>query len=177
MSSSIIGIGPGDIALVAPAGVPAFKVGTIGGYDNATPDGSSVIGYQEFIYGIATAGITQFFACVEGILNGNFSMITTANTAAGQLGGHGSRVGVAQATLLTGQGGWFQVLGKATVNTLASAAVGTRLNTTATAGSVDDDGTAASRSINGIVLKTATGGAQANNADARLMYPTVGVTL
>jgi hypothetical protein len=178
MASSIVGIGPGDIAAVAPAGVPAFKPGTLGGYDNPTPDGSSVLGYQEFIYGTATAAITGLgYVCVEGILNANFSMITTANTAAGQLGGAGSRVGVAQAALATGQSGWFQVVGKSSIRTAASAALGTRLNTTATAGVVDDDGTASSRQVFGAVLKTATGGAEATNADGRLMYPIVGVTL
>ncbi len=172
MSQVIIGIKPDEIvATVAAGGLPSFKLGTYGGYDDP------VDGLKVYVYGVATAAITQFFCCVEGVLNGNFSMITTANTAAGQLGGHGSRVGVAQATLATGQFGWFQVLGRGAVNTLASAALGTRLNTTATPGSLDDDGTAASRSINGIVLKTATGGAQANNVDARFSYPTVGVTL
>jgi predicted DNA-binding ribbon-helix-helix protein len=42
--------------------------------------------------------------------------------------------------LLDNEYGWFQVLGKGSLRTLASAAIGTRLNTTATAGAVDDDG-------------------------------------
>jgi len=176
MSSPIIGINPTQISLATD--VPLFKPGTMGGYDNPTPDGTSVIGYQEYVYGTATATITGLgYCCVEGVLNANFSIITTVNTAAGQLGGHGSRVGVAQAAMTVGQFGWFQVLGKGSLRTLASAALGTRLNTTATVGVPDDDGTASSRSINGIVLKTATGGAEATNADARFSYPTVGVTL
>lgn len=170
MSASLIGIDPTAVQLVTS--VPAFKLGTLAGYDDP------VDGYKEYLYGTATAAITGAgYVCVEGILNGNFSMITTANTAAGQLGGHGSRVGVAQAALATGQSGWFQVVGRGSLRTLASAALGTRLNTTATAGVVDDDGTASSRAINGIVLKTATGGAEATNTDARFMYPTVGATL
>jgi len=170
MSSSIIGIAPALIQTTAD--VPAFKPGAIAGFDDPTN------GYCEYVYGTATAAITGAgYVCVEGVLNANFSMATTTNTAAGQLGGHGSRIGVAQAAMATGQSGWFQILGKGSVRTLASAAIGTRLNTTATAGVVDDDGTAASRAINGIVLKTATGGAEATNADARLAYPTVGATL
>mgnify|MGYP000644375364 CR=1 FL=1 len=172
MSQALIGIDPTDFrATVAAGGGPAFKLGTYGGWDDPLE------GLKVYIYGQATAAITQFFCCVEGIANANFSMITTANTAPGQLGGHGARVGVAQATLATGQFGWFQIAGRGTVNTLASAALGTRLNTTATAGSVDDDGTAGARVINGMVLKAATGGAQANNSSAVLQYPTVGLTI
>jgi hypothetical protein len=166
-AASVIGINP-----THADATPLFRLGTIGGYDDP------VLGYREFIYGTATAAITGLgYLCVEGILNGNFSMITTANTAAGTLGGHGSRVGAAQTALATGQSGWFQVAGAGSLRTAASAAFGTRLNTVATAGVVDDDGTAASRAINGIVLKTATGGAEATNADARFFFPTVGVTL
>jgi len=166
---ALIGLDPTAIALATD--VPAFRLGSMGAYDDP------VQGTKVYIYGVALSGITQFFTCVEATNNANFSMITTANTAAGQAGGHGSRVGVAQATLTAGQFGWFQIAGAATINTLASAALGTRLNTTATAGSLDDDGTAASRAINGVVLKVATAGAQANNTTARLSFPTVGVTL
>jgi hypothetical protein len=170
MSQAIIGISPTKVDLAATG--LTFKPGTLAGYDDP------VLGYQEFIYGTATAAITGAgYACVEGVLNGNFSMVTTANTAAGQLGGHGSRVGVAQAALATGDSGWFQVLGKGSLRTLASAALGTRLNTTATAGALDDDGTGSSRAINGVVLKTASGGAAETNVDARFSYPTVGATL
>jgi len=176
MSASIIGLSPTLVTLTTS--VPAFKPGTIGGFDDATADGTSVVGYKEYIYGTATAAITALgYACVEGVLNANFSMITTTNTAAGQLGGHGSRVGVAQAAMATGDYGWFQIVGKGSLRCAASAAIGTRLNTTATAGVVDDDGTAASRAVNGIVIKTVVGGAEATCPDARFSYPTVGATL
>lgn len=168
MSGAIIGLNPAQIA--GATAVPDFKLGTIGGYDHPT------LGYQEYVYGRANGAITGAgFACVE-LTGFDFAMATTANTAAGS-SGHGTRVGAAQAALADDQYGWFQVYGKGSLNTLASAAKGTRLNTTATAGSLDDDGTAGSRAINGIVLGTATGGAQATNADAIFSYPTVGVTL
>jgi hypothetical protein len=51
------------------------------------------------------------------------------------------------------------------------------LNSTATGGAVDDDATAGSESISGLVLGTATGGAAATNADAYFSYPVVGRTL
>tara|TARA_R110000868_G_scaffold5782_1_gene33966 strand:+ start:35106 stop:35636 length:531 start_codon:yes stop_codon:yes gene_type:complete len=176
MSASLIGLNATLVTLTTS--VPAFKPGTIGGFDDTSADGTSVLGYKEFIYGTATAAITGLgYACVEGVLNANFSMITTANTAAGQLGGHGSRVGIAQAAMATGDFGWFQIVGKGSLRVAASAAIGTRLNTTATAGVLDDDGTAASRAINGVNIKTVNGGAEATSADARFSYPTVGVTL
>ena len=47
----------------------------------------------------------------------------------------------------------------------------------AVSGDGDDDGGAGSEAIFGIVLGTATGGAEATNADAILNYPCVGTTL
>lgn len=170
MSSAILGIDPTE---VGPANRPArFKLGTLGGYDH--PE----LGYQEFIYGRAAAAIAGGlgFVCTEGV-NFGFTMATTANTAPGTAGGPGSRVGVAQAALLINQFGWFQVYGRGSVRTAASAAIGTRLNTTATAGAVDDDGTAGARPINGAVLAVATGGAAATNPNAVFSYPTVAQTL
>jgi hypothetical protein len=72
--------------------------------------------------------------------------------------------------------GWFQIYGKGSLRTSAAAAKGTRLNTTATAGALDDDGTAGARVINGAVLGVATGGA-ATSADAVFTYPSVGATV
>lgn len=168
MASDVIGIDKTQVT--AATAVPAFRLGTVGGYDDP------VNGYQEFIYGRASGAVTGAgFLCVEstGFI---FQMATTTNTAPGSFG-HGTRAGAAQAVLANNEYGWFQVYGKGSLRTLASAAIGTRLNTTATAGAVDDDGTAGARAINGIVLGTATGGAAATNADATFTYPTVGATL
>ena len=167
MSDATIGIQPDAIRTATQTA--AFRLGTRAVYDDPAA------GTKEYIYGKANAAITAQTYCVESTGN-TYDMITTALTAPGA-SGHGSRVGVAQATLAINQYGWFQVFGKANGNTLASAAKGTRMNTTATAGALDDDGTAGSRAVNGVVLGTATGGAQANNADTYLNYPTVGVTL
>lgn len=168
MAQAVIGISKSDV--VAATGVPQFKLGTVGGYDDP------VLGYQEFVYGRADGAVTGLgFACVEKT-GFDFALVTTTNTAAGQ-NGHGSRVAVAQAVLADDQYGWFQIYGKGSLRTLASAAKGTRLNSTATGGALDDDGTASSRAINGVVLGTATGGEAATNADAIFSYPTVGATL
>lgn len=168
MGSAVIGISKDQVT--AATAVPEFRLGTIGGYDDPAN------GYQEFVYGRADGAVTGLgFLCVE-TTGFDFAAITTTNTAAGAAG-HGSRVGAAQAALADNQYGWFQVYGKGSLRTLASCAKGTQLNTTATAGAVDDDATASSRAIAGLVLGTATGVAAATNADAMFSYPTVGRTL
>ena len=168
MSGSIIGIQPSEIT--AATAVPAFKLGTRGCYDHPT------LGTQEFVYGRANGAVTGLgYVCVEQT-GFDFGMADLTATTPGTAG-PGSRVGVAQAALADNQYGWFQVYGKGSVRTLASAAKGTRLNTTSTAGAVDDDGTAGSESIIGLVIMTATGGVAATNADGMLVYPVVGITL
>lgn len=163
-----IGISPAKIA--AATAVPEFKLGTVGGYDHPT------LGYQEFVYGRASGAVTGAgYVCLEAT-GFDFVMATTTTSAPGS-SGPGSRVGVAQAALADNEYGWFQIYGKGSVRTAASAAKGTRLNTTATGGQLDDDGTAGAEQILGVVLMTASGGAAETNADAMLSYPVVGVTL
>jgi hypothetical protein len=165
---AIIGIDP--TVITAATAQPAFRLGTRGGYDHPTA------GYQEFVYGRANGAVTGLgYVCVEET-GFDYALITVTKTTPGTAG-FGSRVGVAMTTLADNEYGWFQVYGKGTVRTLASAAKGTRLNTTATGGALDDDATAGSEAIFGVVIGTATGGAEANNADAYLAYPTVGTTL
>jgi hypothetical protein len=168
MASAVIGISKDQVT--AATAVPAFRLGTVGGYDDPTN------GYQEFVYGRADGAVTGLgYLCVEAT-GFDFAMATTTNTAPGA-SGFGSRVGAAQAALADNEYGWFQIYGKGSLRTLASAAKGTRLNTTATAGAVDDDGTASAEAIVGVVLGTATGASAATNADAVFAYPSVGVTL
>lgn len=168
MSQSVIGIDKTLIGLATA--VAAFRLGTVASFDDP------VLGTQEFVFGRADGAITdRGFVCVEG-QNGDFTMASVTSTSPG-VSGPGSRVGVAQVALADNQYGWFQIYGRGPVRTLASAARGTRLNTTATAGALDDDGTAGSEQIFGIVLTTATGGAAATNENGVLNYPVVGVTL
>lgn len=168
MTAAIIGISPAQI--VSATGVAAFRLGTRGGYDHPT------LGYQEFVYGRANGAVTGAgYACVE-TTGFDFQLASVTATTPGTAG-YGSRVGAAQAALADNEYGWFQVYGRGPLRTLASAAKGTRLNTTATNGALDDDGTTGSEAIAGIVLGTATGGAEATNADAIFSYPSVGTTL
>lgn len=168
MTQAVIGISRDNIT--AANASPEFRLGTVGGYDDPTN------GNQQFVYGRANGAVTAAgYVCVEET-GFDFAMINNTKTTPGTAG-FGSRVAVAQAAMADNQYGWFQVYGKGSLRTLASAAKGTRLNTTATDGALDDDGTAGSEAIVGVVLGTATGGAAATNADAILAYPTVGVTL
>jgi len=168
MAQAVIGLSKDQIT--AATGVPAFRLGTVGGYDDPTN------GYQEFIYGRADGAVTGLgYLCVEET-GFDFTMVSTTSTTPGTAGA-GSRCGAAQAALADNEYGWFQIYGKGSLRTLASAAKGTQLNSTATNGAVDDDATAGSEVINGLTLLTATGGAAATNADATFSYPTVGRTL
>jgi hypothetical protein len=168
MAQAIIGISKAQIT--ASTATAEFRLGTVGGYDDPTN------GYQEFIYGRADGAVTGAgFLCVEET-GFDFVMATITTTAPGA-SGPGSRCGAAQAVMADNEYGWFQIYGKGSVRTLASAAKGTQLNTTATGGAVDDDATSGAETISGLVLGTATGGAAATNADALFSYPVVGRTL
>lgn len=168
MASVIQGIKPTQIW--GATAMPEFSLGDVGGYDHPTA------GYQEFVFGRASGAVTGLgYACVEAT-GFDFAMVSTTTTAPGA-SGYGSRVGVAQAALADNEYGWFQIYGKGSLRTLASAAKGTRLNSTGTAGALDDDATASSEAIFGVVIGTATGGAEATNTDAIFSYPSVGTTL
>lgn len=168
MSAAIIGIDPTKVT--GATAVPEFRLGTVGGYEDP------VKGYQEFVYGRANGAVTaRGYACVEQT-GFDFGLISVTATTPGTAG-FGSRVAVAQAALADNEYGWFQIYGKGPLRTLASAAKGTRLNSTATNGALDDDGGVGSEAIVGVVLGTATGGAEATNEDAIFSFPSVATTL
>ena len=168
MAQATIGISAAQVT--ASTATPAFRLGTVGGYDDPTD------GYQEFIYGSANGAVTGAGYGVVEQTGFDFIMATTTTTAPGS-SGYGTRFGAAQAALADNEYGWFQIYGKGSIRTLASAAIGTRLNSTATGGALDDDGTTGAEAISGIVILTATGGSEATNTDAVFSYPTVSTTL
>ena len=97
-------------------------------------------------------------------------MVSTSNDARGDL------IGVAPVAIAANSYGWVQVKGVCNVQVAASCAANVRLNTTATAGQIDDDGTGGSIALDGIVLTTARGGT-AGTAPAVLNYAIQGVTI
>lgn len=97
-------------------------------------------------------------------------MVDTTSTAAA----FGDRVGVVSLAFDNDDYGWAQIYGAATISAATGCAANVRVNSTATAGRLDDDGTAGAEVIVGIVaLATAAD----NLASGLLTYPTVGATL
>ncbi len=163
MAHQLIGTQPTEVILAGQA--PQGKSFGLG-------DRYTDFAGREFVYAQASAAITANFVCIitEAYIA---TMVTTANSL------YGTAIGVCNSAdaLATGDQAWFQVKGPvAGIQVLASAAANVRLNTTATAGALDDDGTASSKSILGIALTTARA-ASAGLAPAILSYPTVGPTL
>lgn len=101
-------------------------------------------------------------------------MCTTSTTQPGT--GAGKSVAVARAAVTAGYYFWGQIYGPGVVRTAASCAAYTLINSTATAGQLDDDASVGAEIINGIVLDVATGGAAATTA-AWIAWPNVGRTL
>lgn len=119
----------------------------------------------------ASAAIAQYdVVTYDETYNTTVAPLSTSNDA------RGDKVGVAPVAFASGDYGWLQIAGPCTMNVLASCAANVRLNTTATAGSLDDDGTASSLQVEGIYLTTARG-SSAGSAAGILNYPIQGVTL
>ena len=167
----ILGISPAQV--VAAADVPEFKLGTCGCLSSTNKLDAE--GDKFYLYVKAGEAITaRGYLCV---VDSDFvvQMVDTVSSAPGA--GAGKAVGAAQAAIALNGFGWIQTCGKGPLRTLASAAVGTLLTSSATPGAVDDATTVGLEVINGLALGTATGGAAATNEDAYFTYPTVGRTL
>lgn len=124
---------------------------------------------KEYIYVLADEAITATSAVVIPEDHG-VEMVDTTSTASA----FGDRVGVANTALTSGYYGWVQIYGATTLNVATSCAANKAINSTATAGRLDDDATSGAEVINGIVT---TGAESSNAAAAILTYPTVGATL
>lgn len=148
---------------------PEFTPGTIGwNMTSAGPKG--------YIYvqdsGSAITG-DGYIALVDGSA---FTAVMATTTTSAPGAGAGKLAGVARAAIAASGYGWLQVFGAGTVRTAASCAAYTVINTTATAGQLDDDATVGAEVIDGIVLDTATGASAAETAGF-INWPKVGRTL
>lgn len=140
--------------------VAAFPVGTLAEGENGSL----------FVYGLAGAA---FALGQVGVLSAGWTA-TLVTTAASPFG---NRLAVAPVDIASGQYGWFQYGGVCpAIQVAASCAANVRLNTTATAGQIDDDGTGGAKTASGIVLTTAKSAA-AGTAPGVLFGPTVGATI
>lgn len=86
----------------------------------------------------------------------------------------GFRVGVANVAFADDEYGWVQVRGATTANVGTGSAAGDKLNTTSTAGRLDDDATAGAETVLGL-YPTAT--AADNSAAVILQNPFIDATL
>jgi hypothetical protein len=168
--SSIEGVNPFDVWTVdsTKLEIPASPI-AVGTRIHSALNG-------EFVC-VSNAGSTALDVGDVVFMNASFAAteLSTSNDARGQI------VGVAVAAIPGTSGtvvgyGWVQVKGTSSARVLASAAANVRLNTTATAGVLDDDGTAGSFQVQGIYLTTANGASTAA-APCVLNYPFVDVTL
>ncbi len=97
------------------------------------------------------------------------AMLSTSTAAIGD------RVGVANCAFADDDYGWLQVYGPCIVAVAPSCAANVILNTTSTAGFLDDDGAPGAMSALGLVLTTAKDGV-AGTAPGLLVYPTISVS-
>jgi len=141
------GFGLGDRFTAADGKEYVFVLAGVGGFT-----GEGYVGIIDEAYGAVMASIT------------------TSATAFGDI------VGVAATAIAASSYGWLQIKGPCLMRGNALAAANVRLNTTATAGQVDDDATAGSEVVLGVAFTTAVGGAAATQA-AILNYPSIGATL
>ena len=127
---------------------------------------------KEYAYVQASGAITAAGYVVIIDEDHQAVMATTTNSATAR----GDRAGVAACAFADDDYGWVQVYGACVVRTAASCAANIQINTTATAGQLDDDATASSEVVERCFLTAATGGAAATSA-AMLNYPSIGATL
>lgn len=125
----------------------------------------------EFIYCRANGAITGAGYVVSiDPTTWDAVMLSTSNDARGNI------LGVAAAAAVDDDYIWVQRAGPCSVQVAASCAANAALNSTATAGQIDDDATTGAFSITGMVLTTARGGT-AGTAAAILNYPQEGAVL
>ena len=169
--SSIEGVNPFDVWTVdsTKLEVPASPI-AVGTRSHSALNG-------EFVC-VSNAGSTALAVGDVVFMTAAFAAtpLSTSNDARGQI------VGVAVAAIpgtsgtVTGYG-WVQVKGTATARVLTLAAANVRLNTTATAGALDDDGTAGSMQVQGLYLTAANSGGTTAATACVLNYPFVDVTI
>jgi len=145
-------------------------------------------GLGDVVFNKTSAGIKGYVLCQDSgagvtgdgyvvLMDGSsYSAIMASTTTSAPGTGQGKLAGMARAAVTASYYFWAQIYGPGVVRTAASCAAYTAINTTGTAGQLDDDASVGAEIINGIVLDTATGGAAATTA-AWIQWPNVGRTL
>lgn len=159
----LIGIDP-----TVTSTTPTYGLGDIGA--NTTAAGTKIYMYVRASGAITGAGY------VVDIDGSAFTAVMSTTTTTAPGAGQGKAVGVAPLAFAASDYGWVQVYGPCVIRVAASCAAYTQLNSTATAGQIDDDASAGAEVINGAALDVANGGA-AGTAAGWINWPTVGRTL
>lgn len=145
-------------------------------------------GLGDVVFNKTSAGIKGYVLCKDSgsgvtgdgyvvLMDGSsYDAVMASTTTSAPGTGAGKLAGVARAAVTASYYFWAQIYGPGVVRTNALCAAYTVLNTTGTAGQIDDDATAGAEVVDGIVLDTATGGAAATTA-AWIQWPKVGRTL
>lgn len=127
----------------------------------------------------STDGKVYVFCQADGAITGDgyvvsideaFQAIMTDTDTAATVAA-GKRVGVAECAFDDNDYGWVQIYGPCGIRTEQDAAANGKLAPTADAGQVDDAGSVGTKFVEGMYLGTATGGADAVNADGYINYP------
>ncbi len=123
-----------------------------------------------FVYCSANGAVTANDVCLLP-QDWDADALDTTNSASAL----GEKVGVGMGTLTDNQYGWFMICGTHdSINVGSSAAANAQLNSTATAGRIDDDATTGSEDVERLFLTTAE--SSGNTAPGVLTHPTVGAT-
>lgn len=160
MANVVMGAFPGDVLTAAE-----LEAGRGFGLGDRYVDHAG----REFVFvTFGTGGATGAGYVVS--IDANFSAVMTTNAVSL----FGQQVGIAQAAAAAGEFGWVQIYGNAQVWTDV-AVVAVRMQTTTTAGQIDDASGAGTKQIPGLSL-TAARVSTAGLAPAILAYPTIGAT-
>lgn len=149
---------PIGVNLKTPTNGPTHEIGQI-----ATGNYGGVWIYGKAVAAATLGDLVWFDATYQA------TALTTASSP------RNAKVAVAYFNMTAGQWGWFQVGGQANVKAIAAIGVGVRVNTTATASSMDATGTVGAKEIVGLGVLTAIAGAGVS--ECVLTEPFVGVTL
>ncbi len=169
---SIAVIGPLVTQVDSPD--PTFTTGARGAVDSTAGTGVGVKEYMYVRYAASTAFTVGQAVAIDG--DGLATPLTVTNSAPGAAVGRRVGVVVAAASSSTAaQYAWVQIYGKGSVLVNNGCVRNTVLNTTGSAGQLDDDAGAGSEVVDGIVLNSTASGTEATSCS--MSYPFVGRTL
>jgi len=131
---------------------PEYALGTLGAEMTS-------VGPKIYMYVTTTTGITGAgYVCLVHPTLYSATMASVSSTAPGS--GQGRQAALGVAAVAANGYGWVQVFGQCSVRVAANCAGYTQLNSTASTGVIDDDATASSEVMEGIVTTASPGGAE-----------------